>query len=106
MTDGMLRLVILFVLLGSIYTLSCPCWRDKNLKDSCKVPENCVAGITSDACGCCKVCAKALDEKCGGPWGTTGRCGEGLECIKSENLPPGAVQHAEGICKPVDSKKN
>ncbi|XP_067132118.1 venom protein 302-like [Centruroides vittatus] len=98
MSDKLLRLAIFCVLIYSIYSLSCPCHTMKDLRDSCKIPENCPAGLTLDACGCCKVCAKALDEKCGGPWETSGRCAKGLSCIKPENLPEYQKWQAEGVC--------
>ena len=40
--------------------------------------------LTTDACGCCPVCAKDQNEICGGPWGTSGTCAssKGLQCLK------------------------
>merc|ERR1712137_634524 len=33
--------------------------------------------------GCCKICAKAENEVCGGPWGTSGNCSPGTRCLRS-----------------------
>ena len=38
-------------------------------------------GTALGVCGCCRVCAKGLNEKCGGIWNLQGRCGEGLKCV-------------------------
>ena len=48
-------------------------------------PTCCNSGqLTTDACGCCPVCAKDQNEICGGPWGTSGTCAssKGLQCLK------------------------
>ena len=48
-------------------------------------PTCCNSGqLTTDACGCCPVCAKDQSEICGGPWGTSGTCAssKGLQCLK------------------------
>lgn len=78
----MLRLIILLCFVGSLYALSCPCWKwseeDKEL--FCPDVSECPVGITHDACGCCEKCAQNEGEKCGGPWYTSGRCGTGLKC--------------------------
>ncbi|KAK7002513.1 hypothetical protein SK128_017855 [Halocaridina rubra] len=48
---------------------------------------DCPAGISRDLCGCCAVCAGAVGEECGGPWGIYGECGSGLECHQ-DSCPP------------------
>ena len=35
-----------------------------------------------DACGCCPICARGVNERCGGPFGTSGSCAAGLNCLK------------------------
>ena len=35
-----------------------------------------------DACGCCPICARGANERCGGPFGTSGSCAAGLNCLK------------------------
>ncbi|XP_055383539.1 cysteine-rich motor neuron 1 protein [Condylostylus longicornis] len=47
-----------------------------------------------DPCKCCKICAKTLGEKCGGPGGFSGTCEPPLQCVAS--LP---VTTGLGICK-------
>nr|API81349.1 venom toxin [Hemiscorpius lepturus] len=98
-----LRLALVLTLIVSIHSLSCPCWRDRSI---CRpAPTDCKLGLTKDACGCCDICFKIEGEKCGGPWGTSGRCGEGLECVapkpeKAEDVPQHIARHQEGVCKP------
>ncbi|XP_037032412.1 cysteine-rich motor neuron 1 protein-like isoform X2 [Bradysia coprophila] len=48
--------------------------------------------VVMDPCKCCRVCAKTLGEKCGGPNGFSGTCEPQLECI-SKPLPD-----RTGIC--------
>lgn len=38
--------------------------------------------VTRDACGCCKVCASGLGERCGGFSWADGICGKGLFCAR------------------------
>lgn len=40
----------------------------------------CKGGITTDICGCCPVCAKQIQEPCGGEWNYLGKCDVGLYC--------------------------
>ncbi|XP_076373138.1 serine protease HTRA1B-like [Tachypleus tridentatus] len=54
----------------------------------------CKAGVTTDQCDCCPVCARAEGEKCGGnKLMNLGKCGEGLYCDTTNN--PNGI----GICK-------
>ena len=46
-------------------------------------------GTTTDACGCCTVCAKVEGEKCGGPWNIAGVCDKGLICVPQSDFYPG-----------------
>lgn len=41
---------------------------------------NCIAETISDPCGCCTICAKVLDERCGGAFWQEGRCGADYYC--------------------------
>nr|P0CJ14.1 RecName: Full=Venom protein 302; Flags: Precursor [Lychas mucronatus] len=91
----MLKLVILLCVIESIYSLSCPCQWNKSLRDSCRIPENCLAGTTKDVCGCCDVCAKIEGESCGGPWNIGGSCAVGLTCVKVDKRN----FHSKGVCK-------
>ncbi|XP_047475857.1 serine protease HTRA3-like [Penaeus chinensis] len=54
----------------------------------CPAIGQCHRGITWDVCNCCEVCAKGLDEECGGPWGAYGKCGYGLTCLKDARECP------------------
>uniref|UniRef100_A0A224X3N0 Ptuative venom gland protein n=1 Tax=Megacormus gertschi TaxID=1843536 RepID=A0A224X3N0_9SCOR len=92
------RLFALLLLVASVYSLSCPCWRNKSL---CKpAPTDCKLGLTKDACGCCDVCFKTQGETCKGPWNTSGTCGKGLKCVIPDNLPEYVQRQAEGTCQP------
>lgn len=42
------------------------------------------AGTVWDPCGCCKVCARAENQPCGGPYGFFGSCAHDLECVVTD----------------------
>ncbi|KAK3865647.1 hypothetical protein Pcinc_028763 [Petrolisthes cinctipes] len=48
----------------------------------CPAIGECHRGITWDVCNCCEVCAKGINDECGGPWSAYGKCGFGLTCLK------------------------
>uniref|UniRef100_A0A224XGG1 Putative venom gland protein n=1 Tax=Megacormus gertschi TaxID=1843536 RepID=A0A224XGG1_9SCOR len=97
----MFRLAILCVLVVSVYSLSCPCWQEIDKTKYCRPrPASCPLGYTTDACGCCPVCYKVEGERCGGPWGVYGRCGEGLRCEKGAGISSDDNQR-EGVCEGV-----
>lgn len=96
----LLRFIIICSLITSLYALSCPCHDNLELIKSCKVPKNCTNGLIEDSCGCCKVCAKGENEKCGGPWHMYGRCGKGLVCDKPQNRSKHISLQPEGKCQP------
>jgi len=74
-------------------SLSCmPCDR-RNCRNEPKAWDCRSGQLTTDVCGCCKRCAAALYEKCGGLWGMSGYCADNLYC-QQEGY--GSV----GICKP------
>ncbi|XP_042204828.1 serine protease HTRA3-like isoform X2 [Homarus americanus] len=54
----------------------------------CPAIGECHRGITWDVCNCCEVCAKGLNEECGGPWSAYGKCGFGLTCLKDARECP------------------
>eukprot|EP00095_Tigriopus_kingsejongensis_P005107 maker-scaffold161_size295871-snap-gene-1.36 protein:Tk05107 transcript:maker-scaffold161_size295871-snap-gene-1.36-mRNA-1 annotation:"cysteine-rich motor neuron 1 protein" len=70
---------ILALSLDQSQSLSCiPC----NVTP-CETPACCESGtFTSAVCGCCQVCAKPENDSCGGPWRTSGVCGDGLSCYR------------------------
>ncbi|KAK4320783.1 hypothetical protein Pmani_008359 [Petrolisthes manimaculis] len=55
-----------------------------------------ILGDEMGPCKCCRVCKKAEDEMCGGPFGVSGSCGNGLECVKEEYID---YDQAFGVCK-------
>jgi len=62
-----------------------------------RLPRRCrrAGQFVKDVCGCCDVCAKQRNEKCGGQWEIHGKCASGLNCVKRSRDP-----FAPGICKP------
>lgn len=68
--------------------------------EECQKPNDCIAGIVKDSCGCCDVCGKAEYELCDHPQVNTpfkyGRCGDDLECRIRADLEN--VERVEAIC--------
>ncbi|XP_049800010.1 serine protease HTR4 [Schistocerca nitens] len=64
------------------------------------------AGTVWDACGCCRVCARAEAQPCGGPYGFYGSCGPGLLCVLQPGRPP--LRSADGVCtrRPCDVNRH
>lgn len=52
------------------------------------------AGTVWDSCRCCRICARVENEPCGGPYGFSGSCAEGLECVISDFFNKNGV----GVC--------
>lgn len=71
-----LRLFCLFCLV--ISALCCVPCKEVTCE---RVPNNCPVGVTKDPCGCCGVCAKNINEMCGGPHNSYGTCGIDLACL-------------------------
>nr|ADD38762.1 Cysteine-rich motor neuron 1 protein [Lepeophtheirus salmonis] len=70
--------LILFIKYERVSGLSCFCGAAP-----CETPKCCDSGsYTTDACGCCPICAKGVDDTCGGPFRTAGNCDVGLSCVK------------------------
>ncbi|XP_071549675.1 serine protease HTRA3-like isoform X2 [Panulirus ornatus] len=69
----------------------------------CLAIGECHRGITWDVCRCCEVCAKGLNEECGGPWSAYGKCGYGLSCMKDARECP-YLFHPRG--SPADTGSN
>ena len=72
--------------LASTQALSCFGCDSEDLRCTPLHLQNCKGGLTTDACGCCAVCAKVVGETCGGPWNVIGKCDCGLTCYKSEEV--------------------
>ncbi|CAK9293388.1 unnamed protein product [Gordionus sp. m RMFG-2023] len=93
--------ILCLLLLGIIWSttryiegLSCTCHQMEG-KCNSPPPTNCKGDMVKDACGCCDVCAKVLNETCGGPWWVGGRCSKGLICKFSDYRQP--IQ-SDGVC--------
>uniref|UniRef100_A0A3Q1ECP3 HtrA serine peptidase 1a n=1 Tax=Acanthochromis polyacanthus TaxID=80966 RepID=A0A3Q1ECP3_9TELE len=83
---------------SSRYAIGCPARCDKSMCP--RLPADCQAGQTLDACHCCPVCASGEGEACGGS-GKLGDpvCGEGLECSVSGGVAGICVCKAtEPVC--------
>lgn len=52
------------------------------------------AGTVWDSCRCCRICARVENEPCGGPFGFSGSCAAGLECVVLDFSDLNAV----GVC--------
>uniref|UniRef100_A0A3Q3KHL3 Uncharacterized protein n=1 Tax=Monopterus albus TaxID=43700 RepID=A0A3Q3KHL3_MONAL len=86
--------------ISSRFVVGCPSRCDKSMCP--RLPADCQAGQTLDACHCCPVCASGEGEACGG----TGKlgdpvCGEGLECSVSGGVAYTATvrrRSKSGIC--------
>ncbi|XP_041351860.1 cysteine-rich motor neuron 1 protein-like [Gigantopelta aegis] len=74
--------------------------------DQCLTPRECRRGSTIDLCGCCSVCAKEVNQSCGGKYGLLGKCGEGLQCFISPPIGRPISGQEEGVCKEIESPKN
>ncbi len=67
-------------------------------KCSDPVPKDCPGSLTTDPCGCCHMCARVVNQTCGGQYGIHGTCDIGLVC--SINPQPGGLITGQeiGIC--------
>ncbi|CAL7946665.1 unnamed protein product [Xylocopa violacea] len=65
--------------------------------------DDCPGGLTWDPCRCCKVCARVEGEPCGGLFGFSGSCADGLQCV-IKNLLPNAREVDEGICTKIPGR--
>ncbi|XP_022248471.1 venom protein 59.1-like [Limulus polyphemus] len=53
----------------------------------CEPIESCSTEKLLDQCGCCTVCAKGLQDQCGGIWNHAGTCMKGLKCQPNSSYP-------------------
>ena len=97
---GMPKILMVIAFLRTLYALSCISCDKAN----CAEPFNCKAGLVKGLCGCCEVCAKVENERCGGPWYIHGKCANGLKCVtraqlelRDSFLPP---HFKVGMCEP------
>lgn len=72
-------------------------------KSSCpSVAELACSGddVLADVCGCCRVCARRMNESCGGFHGLLGKCADSLKCfIAPPPLGEPITGHEEGVCR-------
>ncbi|XP_076246076.1 crimpy isoform X2 [Calliopsis andreniformis] len=80
--------------------LSCVC---SPLECDILTDEDCPGGLTWDPCRCCKVCARVEGEPCGGLFGFSGSCADGLQCV-IKNLLPNTREVDEGICTKIPGR--
>ncbi|ROT74193.1 crustacean hematopoietic factor-like protein [Penaeus vannamei] len=73
------------------------CIQDEGCTEAAIAGLDCEYGHLPGICNRCE-CAKGPGEVCGGPWGSSGFCAEGLVCDKDpEDF------NAEGECRPGKS---
>jgi len=74
---------LILLLLNFHIASSCICLLIKNFK--CPEPPTCCESgqYAFDECGCCLKCAKAELQTCGGASDISGRCADGLQCLKT-----------------------
>ena len=63
-------------------------------------PRDCPAGEVLDACLCCHVCARVVDQTCGGKFDIHGRCADNLVCRITPAVGTPVSEDHVGICKP------
>jgi hypothetical protein len=97
---GMHKILVVIAFVRTVYALSCTSCD----KTACAEPLNCKAGLVKGLCGCCDVCAKLENERCGGPWYIHGKCDKGLTCVtrtQRENRDGFLPEYFKiGVCEP------
>jgi len=92
-------MILILVLLHCKQSTSLSCHPNCDRKEMCRdepKAEDCMSGqLTDDVCRCCKICASAKGEKCGGMYGLSGTCADNLYCHKEK---PDSVNPV-GYCK-------
>jgi len=48
---------------------------------------------TAIPCNCCRECAKAVGQECGGLWDSAGQCADNLDCVGED------TQNSPGVCR-------
>lgn len=86
---------------SEVVSLTCLACDEENCDK--KTEEDCPVGLTYDVCGCCRICAKNINEKCGGPWNMYGDCGKNLKCVRIPNSLTTSYPYEDlvGICKKI-----
>ncbi|MCI4394683.1 hypothetical protein PGIGA_G00171500 [Pangasianodon gigas] len=70
------QLLIILLVKDSLALTCMPCHEVQ-----CPPDPTCPGGKVWGVCGCCLECAKVKNEKCGGLYGFSGTCDQGLECV-------------------------
>lgn len=66
---------------------------------NCESPTRCVAGVVSDSCDCCEVCANNEGELCDiGSSSQYGRCGDNLECEEKGGEAICVCREGQTVC--------
>jgi len=66
---------------------------------NCESPSRCEAGVVSDSCDCCEVCANHEGELCDiGSSVQFGRCGDNLECKKTDGEAICVCREGQTVC--------
>ncbi|CAK9799576.1 Insulin-like growth factor-binding protein 7 [Anthophora plagiata] len=91
-------IVVLSVAVARAFSCVCSPFECDTLTD-----DDCPGGLTWDPCRCCKVCARVEGEPCGGLFGFSGSCGEGLQCV-IKNLLPNTRELDEGVCTKIPGR--
>jgi len=100
-----LPLVFLVFRLQQCNSLSCfPCPAAIDCRSAPK-PSDCPSRqLTRNAipCNCCRECAKAEGQECGGLWDSSGQCADNLDCVgeDTENHP-GVCRYKNKVSPPV-----
>ncbi|XP_042858727.1 venom protein 302-like [Penaeus japonicus] len=98
--NKILCLVVLHTLcVCGVNSLHCPTPGPGTCTQQDQTQTTCSAGMAVDYCGFC-VCAKALGERCAGPWNIDGTCGRNLRCNNDER-----DFNASGKCVPILAKQ-
>lgn len=76
------NLLVVITCLQAVQGLSCA----QCDKKACNELLNCKAGMVKGLCGCCNLCTKLVNERCGGLWHMHGKCAHGLKCVTKAQL--------------------
>ncbi|XP_032379051.1 cysteine-rich motor neuron 1 protein [Etheostoma spectabile] len=84
-----------------LQALHCPPCEQIHCSSRRALKLQCKGGVTTGVCGCCRVCARAEGETCGGTWDYLGKCDKGLVCVYQDSAADKPDPERKGICKAV-----
>lgn len=99
--------VMITIQLPPVVGMNCPPCEKIHCTPKSASKLECRGGITTGVCGCCPVCARVEDERCGGYYNYLGKCDAGLYCepgVKRKKHRRRVVsqrKEPEGVCKKV-----